>query len=45
MLKVDDVKMMNLQTYSISIVKHQYEKNLATQSFRLYALGFKLCGG
>ena len=29
MLKVDDVKMMNLQTHRNSIVKHQYGKNFS----------------
>ncbi len=35
MLNVDDVKIMNLQTYRNTIVKHQYEKNLSTQGLRL----------
>jgi hypothetical protein len=29
-LIIDDVKMMNLQTYRNTIVRHQYEKNLFT---------------
>ena len=44
-LIIDDVKMTNLQTYSKSIVKHQYVKNSSTFGFRLYALGPKLGGG
>ena len=40
LLNVDDVQIMNLQTYRKSIVKHQYGKNFSTLSFSL-----KLGGG